>query len=135
MKRPTLRTIVLALALIGVPGLVLAPDAAAQQQRPEQPQQQIEVSDDELESFAKAYLAIQEVRQRVETQMQEAESPQEAQQLQQQGNAEMVQIVEDHDLEVQRYSQIGTALNQDPELSQRFRAIMEELREEGGPSR
>lgn len=109
--------------------LIWAPNLEAQQPPPPQ-QQQVEVDDEELTTFARAYLAVDEIRVEIEQRMQNAGSPEEAQQVQQEGNARMVEAVEGEGMDPQRYSQIGTTLNQDAELRERFQAILDELTED-----
>lgn len=114
-----------------VGGLMLSAPASAQQQQ-EQPQAQepIEVSDDELETFAEAHLEVQEVRAELQASLQQAENAEEAQSAQQEANAEMVEIIQDHDMTTERFSEIVNGINADPELQERFDEVVEELTED-----
>lgn len=114
-----------------VGGLMLSAPASAQQQQ-EQPQAQepIEVSDDELETFAEAHLEVQEVRTELQASLQQAENAEEAQSAQQEANAEMVEIIQDHDMTTERFSRIVNGINADPELQERFDEVVEELTED-----
>lgn len=116
--------------------LVLAPPALAQQgQQGAQQAPDIEVSDDELQTFAEAHLDVQEVRAEMEEAIQSAEDPETAQTIQQQSNRQMAAVIqEEHGMEVDRYTQIARAINQDPELHREFQSILDELTDdEGGP--
>lgn len=115
--------------------LLAQPAAAQQGQQGAPPAQDIEVSDDELESFTEAHLDVQELRQELDQAIQNAEDRQAAQAIQKQANQEMAAVIRDeHEMEINRYRQIAQAINQDPELRQKFQAIVDELTEdeEGG---
>lgn len=123
---------VLAAASMFVGAFVLVQPAAAQQGQQGPPAaQEIEVSDDELETFAEAHLEVQEIQLEMEQALQSAETAEAAQAIQQQANQEMGAVVEEeYGMEVNRYTQIAQAINQDPQLQEKFREIVEELRED-----
>lgn len=107
-----------------------AGDLAAQET---QPQQAPDPPDrDELVAFTEAYIAIDEVRARVTPQISAAEDAEEATRLQEQANQEMMAVLDEHDMEPDRYSEITMVLNTDEELRAQFEAIYEELSEGGG---
>lgn len=116
--------------------LALAQPATAQQgQQGAPPAQDIEVADSELESFAEAYLDVQEIRKEMDRAIQNAGDREAARGIQKQANQEMAAVIqEEHDMEVKRYSLISRAINQDPELQKKFQTIIDELTEdeEGG---
>lgn len=87
-------------------------------------QEQVEVSDDQLKTYAEAEQKVQEIRSEFQQQMPNAESPEEAQTLQQEAQQEMVAAVEDAGLTVEEYNQIASQMQANPELRQR----MEQLR-------
>lgn len=128
-----------ALTLVAGAFFVLAPPAVAQQGQQGTPGvQDIEVSDDELETFAEAHLDVQEIRKEMDQAIQNAEDAESAQAIQQQANREMASVITDeHEMEVERYRNISRAINQDAELQQKFKTILEELTEdeEGGGAR
>lgn len=117
-----------------VGGLMLSAPASAQQQQQQQQQSQtqepIEVADDELESFAEAHIEVQDVRAELQASLQQSENAEEAQSAQQEANAEMVEIIQDHDMTTERFSQIVNGINADPELQERFDEVVEELTED-----
>lgn len=105
---------------------------AGQQQQPPPGQQQapeIEVGEQELRSFTEAQVEIESLRGEYQTRLQEAGGQEEARQIEQEANEEMVQVVEDQGLDVQRYTQIARAIDSDPELRQRFMELRQELAE------
>lgn len=108
------------------------PPAGQQQQQPPPGQQQapqIEVGEEEMRSFAEAQIEIEGLRGEYQTRLQEAEGQEEARQIEQEANEEMVQVVEDQDLDVQRYTQIAQAIDADPDLRERFMELRQELTE------
>lgn len=111
----------LALGLVGA--FTAAPVQAQQQPAQEAPQ----LSEQELQTFAEAYVDIGDVRMEMQTRLQNAENEQEASQIQQQANAEMEEILNDHGLSVQEYQEMTQVLNSDPEQRQEFQQIVEEL--------
>lgn len=119
------------IATVAVAGMFLAAQPAAAQQGAPPAQQEIEVSGEELETFAHAFLDVQEIRQEMDSAIQDAEDTQEAQELQQQANQEMAALIEEeYDLTPQRYSQITQAINTDPELQADFQEIVDGLTED-----
>lgn len=112
-------------------GLMAAPATAQEQQQPAQEME--EIPEAELETFAEAYIEIMDVRMDLEAQLQAAEDAEQANQLQQQANQEMLVILEEHEIDTRRYQEIVQVLTADPEQRQAFEAIVEELTEgEGG---
>ncbi len=107
------------------------PPAGQQQQPPPGQQQapQIEVEEDELRAFTEAQVEIEGLRGEYQTRLQEAEGQEEARQIEQEANEEMVGVVEDQGLDVQRYTQIARAIDSDPDLRQRFMELRQELSE------
>ncbi len=80
----------------------------------------------ELEQFADAYVKVGEIHTEYSQRLQEVDSTDEAQSLQQEANDEMVEAIRDTGLEVQDYSAIAAALERDPEMRQDVVAMIEE---------
>lgn len=121
-------TPLVALAAIAVAG----PTAADAQQQPP-PVEPIENLDDaELETFAAAFIDITEIRQEVQTELASVQDPERAQEIQVGAQQEMQDVLEENDLDAERYRRIGVTINQDPELQARFTEIVAELRGGGG---
>lgn len=85
---------------------------------------------DELIDFANAYIDVQEIQNEMEQALATVQDPEEANRLQQAANEEMAEAVEEHELSVERYSEIVIALNTDEELRDRFTEVYHELLEE-----
>lgn len=109
--------------------LVFGSGVLQAQQQPGQ-QQDIEVDEQELQTFTEAHIEIEELRSEMQARMQDAEGREEAQQIQQQTNQQMIAIIEEEDLTAERYSQIASAINQDAELRERFQQLKDRLLEE-----
>lgn len=127
-------------------------------QIPQQQQEQIEVSDEELSEFAEAFQGIRMINQQAQQEMAkvvqeggmeikrfneiheatlnpavEVEATEEEKEqhkeiaegiedLQENYQGKMEEVIEDTDMTVQRYQQIATSLQTDPELQERLRA-------------
>ena len=101
-----------------------APLALAQQQQaPQQAAADIEVSDNQLQSFADAQGSLSEIQQDYSGQMENVEDPKKANELRQQANAEMIEAVKDSGLTVEAFNQIAQAVQNNPELQQRLAQI------------
>jgi len=81
----------------------------------------------ELETFTEAYHEISQVRDEMSPALTTAETAEEANALQQQANDQMMDILEEHGLTVERYSAITQILNQDEELRAEFEAMYAEI--------
>jgi len=128
-----IRPAVLALSLIltGVLTLGGALPIQAQDKKPQQqppPTQQLEISQNQLESFASAALQLREIRSNWLSRLQGAESAEKAQEFQAQATAEMVSAVEAKGLTVETYNTIATAARDNPELADRIAKLMERPR-------
>ncbi len=106
---------------------LLATNAQAQDIPQEQAPPDTDVAQEELETFAEIYVDVDEVRAELEAEMAAADSPEEAQQVQQQANETMTQIVEGHGMSIERYTEITQALNADPELHDEFQSILGQI--------
>jgi hypothetical protein len=90
------------------------------------------IEDGELRTFAHVYLDVAEVRADLENELQENADQAEAQQLQQAAQAEMRTILDESELTIERYTQIGQILNVDPEQRAEFQTVVEEIQSEEG---
>lgn len=128
-------------------GLAASPMLLAQQQPPqEQPPQEQQppqeeqtqpmpqeqevpdVSEEQIDQFVEAHIAVNDVREEYTDQLQEAEDQEEAQQLQQEANQAMTSAIEDTGMDVEEYEEVAMAVNADPDVRNE---VMERLDEEG----
>jgi hypothetical protein len=82
-----------------------------------------DISDEQLEKFSGAFDDIQEIRTKFQQRLESVQDPEQAQQLQQQANQEMLQAVEGNGMDPQEYNEIARAVNGDPEVQKRFEEI------------
>ncbi|MCF3936670.1 DUF4168 domain-containing protein [Acuticoccus sp. M5D2P5] len=118
MRKNTLSALIAASAL--AIGTIAAPVAATAQQSvtPPSATESPSVDAGQIKAFAVASLAVQDVAERYNPQIQAAESQQEAEQIRTGAAQEMAQAIQDSGLEVQTYSQIYRAAQNNPELAQ-----------------
>ena len=77
---------------------------------------EVDLSAQELSRFKEVFDEISIIRQAYAEELQNAEDPNKARELQQQAQSEMVEVVEDSSLTVQEYNRIASAIQQNPEL-------------------
>lgn len=124
MLRDTMRFGGLAgLAAVLVLALGLASGSQAQEQAIMPPG---EISQDQVDAFAEAAVAVQRVEQDFSLRLQEVETPEEAEQLQQEAQTEAIQAVEDSGLSLPEYYAVLEAANADPEL---YAMLVERIQE------
>lgn len=86
-----------------------------------------ELTDDELRTFARAYVEVQELGLEHQAARVTASSAEEAEALDQRAQADMTAALESHGITVEEYAETVQALNDDPELQARFGSILETL--------
>lgn len=91
------------------------------------PQADSEPIDDEtLDAFVDAYLHTEKFGQEVEQKMREAESYEEAQQIQEQAMADLEEEVESTGMDFQEFLMIADRLERDPDLQQRLETRLQQ---------
>lgn len=85
-----------------------------------------EVDDETLDQFVDAVINTASIEESAEERMAEAETPEEAQQVEMEIIAEMEEAIEASGLTFEEYVQIAQQLQTDPELLERFRTRLEE---------
>lgn len=83
-------------------------------------QQQMNVTDAQLQEFAEAEAAVRQVQSKFQGQMQSVETQAEMQAIQQQASQEMTQAIQQTDLNVQEYNQIVSLVQTNPEVQKRY---------------
>ncbi|MCH1923624.1 DUF4168 domain-containing protein [Shewanella sp. C32] len=94
-----------------------APAAATQQAQP------VNVSDEQLEQFAGAQETVNEIRVDAMAKLEKVEDQNEAQEIQQQANEDMVSAVKDSGLSVEDYNLIARAVQSDTKLAARLKEM------------
>ncbi|HEX6992677.1 MAG TPA: DUF4168 domain-containing protein [Gammaproteobacteria bacterium] len=86
-----------------------------------------DLADDDIETFAKIYVALEREAQRYERAIAEAESEQEAQEIQARLQSDSLAILERHGWSQQKFDRVAKTLNARPELAaEALRRIDEE---------
>lgn len=85
--------------------------------------EQIEVTDSKLALYVQAATKITEIRDQFQQKMAAADSPEEAQGLQEEASSEMIGAVESFGMTVEEYNQIAYALQSDSELRERLEEL------------
>ncbi|WP_417362128.1 DUF4168 domain-containing protein [Gallaecimonas pentaromativorans] len=119
MRKLTL-TAMLTASLAALP---VASVMAAQQTPAPKAQQQVNVSDAKLEQFVTAQKSITSIRDSAMEKLNKSENPDQAQQIQQQANQDMVEAVKDAGLSVEDYNLIARAVQTDPNMRSRVADI------------
>lgn len=96
------------------------PPAAAE------PQQSIEVSDQDIETFATIYVDLQETASKFEQEMAEVQSEQEAQEVQTKMQEESIEKLDKHGWTPDQFNRVAQAVNQNPELIEKTLQLIED---------
>jgi len=111
------------LSIFVVLALFAAP-VTAQDMEPEPVE--VELTDEEKEAIATAYVDLQELQAQYREEFADLQDPEEAQQVQQQFREEQQGIVEDSGISLERYDQAIQATQTDAELRDELLALIEE---------
>lgn len=131
----TIRKTVLTLALtslFAVGGTAVAqyggPEAGAAGQAPPPAEATpgMALTEQTVDTFVDAFVAVQEIRHDFAERLQEAADETQAQAMQQEAQEEMMRAVEEEGMSVQEYNEVAMALQQDPELMQQVQQKAEE---------
>lgn len=119
--RKSLTAVAATLAILfGAPAaLAQGPAQQSQQQAP----QQVQVSDSQLQQYVVVAGKVTEIRNDFQQKMTSAEDAEQAQSLQQEASAEMIEAVQASGMSVEEFNQIAYALQSDPALQERLAAI------------
>jgi hypothetical protein len=88
-----------------------------------------DVTDAEVEAFARAYVAVVEVEQKYTPEIQAAASPQEAESVQAEAQREMQDVIESQGMTLIEFEQIGTKANDDEGLRMRLEQKLVEIQQ------
>lgn len=95
-----------------------------------QEHESIQLDEDEMESFARAYIAISEIREEFTGRLEEVDGEEEVQRIQSEASTAMTEAIENAGLEVETYQEIASALSADPELREEVTERVARMREE-----
>ncbi len=115
---------VAAVGLLSTSGL--ATIASAQDSyMPEAQQQQVNVTDQQLQDFAAAQAAVDQIQTQFQQQAADAQTQAELTAMQQQANEQMVEAIQQTGLKVEEYNQIATAVQSDPQIQQKYLDLLQ----------
>lgn len=112
--------------LLGLGSLLWIPPIHAQvrnqppaegQSTKQSPQQRKEVSDKELQAFAKAYVEVQKIKESYQASLKNVQEPEQRQKLEQKTNSEMTKVMEKQGFTPETYAQMLAAINSDNTLT------------------
>lgn len=117
----------LLMPMVAAHALEESDDAQAEtyEEGPEGMAEQQDFDQETLERFADAYVEVGEIHREYSEKLQNAEATEDAQELQQEANDEMVEAIQDSGLEVQEYSAVAAALERDPEMREEVIGMIE----------
>lgn len=122
------------LALTLFLALIAAPQAFSQETPPpppqEQPQVEIDFTDDELDSFAEAYVDVEALQAEYQAEFGAVDDPEQAQEIQQRFQTDVLQTIEAQGLDAERYDQIIQATQVDPEFTEDVLVRIETVRQD-----
>jgi hypothetical protein len=88
-----------------------------------------DVTDQEVEQFARSYEDVSRIQKESEKQLQSVQDDSATARVKQEVNQKMAAAVESHGLKVERFNLIARSLNEDPTLQQRVQQKIQELRQ------
>lgn len=103
----------------------------AQQQAPPSAAQTVtsaDVTDQEVEQFAKGYADVAQIQKDTEKQLESVQDTTAVARVKQEANQKMADAVQGHGMKVERFNLIARSLNQDETLKQRVQQKIQELR-------
>lgn len=108
------------LALIGAPAVLSLGDQAAHAQSQQ-------FSDQQLEGFVVAQDEIRAISGELQQQMNEADNPEQVEQLREEANQKMVHAVRRAGLDVETYNEIASAMRNDQQLAEQIQDIQNDM--------
>jgi hypothetical protein len=88
-----------------------------------------EVTDQEVEQFAKSYEDVAQIQKDTEKQLQSVQDNTAVAKVKQDANQKMAEAVQGHGMKVDRFNLIARSLNSDTTLKQRIQQKIQELRQ------
>lgn len=90
------------------------------------PEQAVEVSDQEIETFATIYVDLQETADKFEQEMAEVQSEEEAQEVQTKMQQESIEKLDKHGWTPDQFNRVAQAVNQNPALIEKTLQLIED---------
>jgi hypothetical protein len=121
-----------AIAILGiVPLFPFTSQTLAQQTTPQQPpsEQQTDLNETQLRSFAKIYVAVEKILKTYEPQLKEAKTPEEGKQIQNEEMSKVHQALTQEGMDEQSYRRIIQTANADEGLRKKLLGFINEERQ------
>lgn len=109
-------------------GLTAAPALAQDQQAPAA----ADITDEQLDQFAEAALAVNQVGREYASRLQSVEDEAQAEQIRAEAQEAMVEAVREEGLSVDEYNAIYTAAENDDEVNAAIQALLQEKQQNAG---
>lgn len=116
--------VALSLTLAASPALAQSSGQPSTPPAQTSPAPQVDVKEQELKSFASAVVQLQEIKQSYSQKIGQAGDKQKAQEIQGKMQEDMRRAIKDQGLSVERYTEIGQAVQNDPELRQQVNQLV-----------
>ena len=113
--KPSIIAAITGLGLVAGSSLLFAQQQPAQSP-PAAQQSQVEVGDQEVRKFAEIYVEIEKTRSELAREMANAETQEQAQDVEVRMQDEMIATIQDSGWSVDQYNQVANAINNDPQL-------------------
>lgn len=113
------------IGLLSTGGMATVANAQDSYMPPQGQQQQMNVTDAQLQEFAEAQAAVGQVQSNFQSQAQAAETQEEMKIIQQQANEQMVQAIQRTDLSLQEYNQLANLVQANPQVQQRYMELVQ----------
>lgn len=115
-----------AAAVLLVAGTLAAQPPTQGPQEPAQTETAIEVSDQDMDTFASIYVELQQTADRYEQEIADVENEEQAQEVQTRMQQESIETLEKHGWTPDKFNRVAEALNQNPALIERTLQLIEE---------
>ena len=102
------------------------PPSQEPQTPPAAAEPQVEVSDQEMDTFATIYVELQETASRYEQEIAAVETEEQAQEVQTRMQQDSIETLEKHGWTPDKFNRVAQALNQNPALVERTLRLIEE---------
>jgi DNA primase large subunit len=123
LKNKMLMTVA-AIGLLSAGGAFTAANAQDGYMSQQGQQQQMNVTDAQLQEFVEAQAAIDRIQSQFQERAASITSQEEMTNLQEQTNKQMVQAIEQTDLSVQEYNQIARLVQADPQTQEKYMELI-----------
>jgi hypothetical protein len=127
-KNALLVSLAMTVALVGTAAVQAqtAPQQAPKpQMQPPATAPQANYPDTQVQAFANAVKAVDEIAQVYQPKLAAVTQPADAQKIQAEANAQMMKVVQDQGLTPQQYNEMHQSIKQDPALLEKVRGYME----------